>query len=500
MKTAAFCTLGCKVNQYETNAMMQKMVEAGFEIVDFEEKADVYIINTCTVTNMADKKSRQMLRRVKEMNPNSILVAVGCYAQVAKEKLEQIPEIDLILGINEKNDIVSYIQATTKSKEPPKLKISTKDSISNGYSKMQQEGQQSDEKVKQNNCISQVSDVSNQKEFLDFGNVTYTEKTRAVIKVQDGCNQFCSYCIIPYARGRIRSRKPENVIEEITAISQNGVKEVVITGIHIASYGKDFDQNSKAIIEETKNIQSESATGKTSSSISQKKIENKINYRLIDLLEEIQKIDGIERIRLGSLEPTLITEEFVQRLSKLSKICDQFHLSLQSGCDETLKRMNRKYTTKEFENGVRLLRGTFPQVHLTTDVIVGFPGETEEEFGQTYEFLKKIKFYKMHIFKYSPRTGTVAANMKNQVDGNIKEKRSNALLELSDYFEKEYNRQYIGKKVHVLFEEKEGEYWKGHTTNYMVVKAISKDDLENQIKQIEINDIDGVELIGKIKN
>ena len=467
MKTAAFCTLGCKVNQYETNAMMQKMIEAGFEIVDFEQKADVYIINTCTVTNMADKKSRQMLRRVKEINPNSILVAVGCYAQVAKEKLEQIPEIDLILGINEKNDIVTYIQTILRDKE-------------------------------QNNYILQVSDVSNQKEFLDFGNVTYTEKTRAVIKVQDGCNQFCSYCIIPYARGRIRSRKPENVIEEITAISQNGVKEVVITGIHIASYGKDFDQNSKAIIEKTKNIQSESATSKTSSQISQKKIENKINYRLIDLLEEIQKIDGIERIRLGSLEPTLITEEFVQRLSKLSKICDQFHLSLQSGCDETLKRMNRKYTTKEFENGVELLRRAFPQVHLTTDVIVGFPGETEEEFRQTYEFLKKIKFYKMHIFKYSPRTGTVAANMKNQVDGNIKEKRSNALLELSDCFEKEYNQQYIGKKVDVLLEEKEGEYWKGHTTNYMVVKAISKDDLENQIKQVEINDIDGVELIGKL--
>ena len=467
MKTAAFCTLGCKVNQYETNAMMQKMIEAGFEIVDFEQKADVYIINTCTVTNMADKKSRQMLRRVKEINPNSILVAVGCYAQVAKEKLEQIPEIDLILGINEKNDIVTYIQTILRDKE-------------------------------QNNCISQVSDVSNQKEFLDFGNVTYTEKTRAVIKVQDGCNQFCSYCIIPYARGRIRSRKPENVIEEITAISQNGVKEVVITGIHIASYGKDFDQNSNDIIEETKNIQSESATSKTSNQISQNKIEDKINYRLIDLLEEIQKIDGIERIRLGSLEPTLITEEFVQRLSKLSKICDQFHLSLQSGCDETLKRMNRKYTTKEFENGVELLRRAFPQVHLTTDVIVGFPGETEEEFRQTYEFLKKIKFYKMHIFKYSPRTGTVAASMKNQVDGNIKEKRSNALLELSDCFEKEYNQQYIGKKVDVLFEEKEGEYWKGHTTNYMVVKAISKDDLENQIKQVEINDIDGVELIGKL--
>ena len=375
MKTVAFCTLGCKVNQYETNAMMQKMIEAGYEVVDFETKADIYIINTCTVTNMADKKSRQMLRRVKEINPEAILVAVGCYAQVAKEKLEQIPEIDLILGINEKNDIVKYVEQASK----------------NIY----------------------VSDVLHQTEFLDFGDVTYTEKTRAVIKVQDGCNQFCSYCIIPYARGRIRSRKPESVIKEITDVAKEGIKEVVITGIHIASYGKDFNTE----------------------------------YRLIDLLEEIQKVDGIQRIRLGSLEPTLITEEFVTRLKKLSKICDHFHLSLQSGCDETLKRMNRKYTTDQFRHVVELLRNAYPEVHLTTDVIVGFPGETEEEFNKTYEFLKEIKFYKMHVFKYSPRSGTVAAKMPNQIDGNIKEERSNKLIELSDENEKEYNQKYIGKEV-----------------------------------------------------
>lgn len=385
MKTVAFCTLGCKVNQYETNAMMQKMIEAGYEVVDFETKADIYIINTCTVTNMADKKSRQMLRRVKEINPEAILVAVGCYAQVAKEKLEQIPEIDLILGINEKNDIVKYVEQASK----------------NTY----------------------VSDVLHQTEFLDFGDVTYTEKTRAVIKVQDGCNQFCSYCIIPYARGRIRSRKPESVIKEITDVAKEGIKEVVITGIHIASYGKDFNTE----------------------------------YRLIDLLEEIQKVDGIQRIRLGSLEPTLITEEFVTRLKKLSKICDHFHLSLQSGCNETLKRMNRKYTTDQFRHVVELLRNAYPEVHLTTDVIVGFPGETEEEFNKTYEFLKEIKFYKMHVFKYSPRSGTVAAKMPNQIDGNIKEERSNKLIELSDENEKEYNQKYIGKEVEVLLEEREGE-------------------------------------------
>ena len=416
MKTVAFCTLGCKVNQYETNAMMQKMIEAGYEVVDFETKADIYIINTCTVTNMADKKSRQMLRRVKEINPEAILVAVGCYAQVAKEKLEQIPEIDLILGINEKNDIVKYVEQASK----------------NTY----------------------VSDVLHQTEFLDFGDVTYTEKTRAVIKVQDGCNQFCSYCIIPYARGRIRSRKPESVIKEITDVAKEGIKEVVITGIHIASYGKDFNM--------------------------------KPEYKLIDLLEEIQKVDGIQRIRLGSLEPTLITEEFVERLKKLPKICDHFHLSLQSGCDETLKRMNRKYTTDQFRHVVELLRNAYPEVHLTTDVIVGFPGETEEEFNKTYEFLKEIKFYKMHVFKYSPRSGTVAAKMPNQIDGNIKEERSNKLIELSDKNEKEYNQKYIGKEVEVLLEEREGEYLKGHTTNYMVVKMKTSENLENTIQKVVV--------------
>lgn len=405
---------GCKVNQYETNAMMQKMIEAGYKVVDFETKADIYIINTCTVTNMADKKSRQMLRRVKEINPEAILVAVGCYAQVAKEKLEQIPEIDLILGINEKNDIVKYVEQASK----------------NTY----------------------VSDVLHQTEFLDFGDVTYTEKTRAVIKVQDGCNQFCSYCIIPYARGCIRSRKPESVIKEITDVAKEGIKEVVITGIHIASYGKDFNTE----------------------------------YRLIDLLEEIQKVNGIQRIRLGSLEPTLITEEFVTRLKKLSKICDHFHLSLQSGCDETLKRMNRKYTTDQFRHVVELLRNAYPEVHLTTDVIVGFPGETEEEFNKTYEFLKEIKFYKMHVFKYSPRSGTVAAKMPNQIDGNIKEERSNKLIELSDENEKEYNQKYIGKEVEVLLEEREGEYLKGHTTNYMVVKMKTNENLENTIQKVTV--------------
>lgn len=445
-KTVAFCTLGCKVNQYETNAMMQSFIEAGYEIVDFEEKADIYVINTCTVTNMADKKSRQMLRRVKEVSPDSILVATGCYVQVAKEKLQEIPEIDLILGVNEKNEIVQYVEQLDKAKK-----------------------------------LIQVSDVAKQEEFVEFGPITYTEKTRAVIKVQDGCNQFCSYCIIPYARGRIRTRRPEWVIAEITKIAQKGIKEVVLTGIHLASYGKDFEKNIIADI-----------------SFDLKYKTEKEEFLLIDLLEEIQKIEGIERIRLGSLEPTLITEEFVKRLSKLSKICDQFHLSLQSGCDETLKRMNRKYTTEQFEKGVQLLREVYPHVHLTTDIIVGFPGETEKEFQTTYEFLQRIKFYKMHIFKYSPRSGTVAAKMTNQIDGNIKEERSNKLMELSNKNEETYQKQYIGKEVEVLLEDREEAYIKGHTKNYMMVKGETEKELENTIQKVRIVGIENLELIGQI--
>ena len=366
---------------------------------------------------------------------------------MAKEKLEQIPEIDLILGVNEKNEIVEYVE---------KLLI-------------------------QKQKVMQVSDVSNQKEFMDFGTVTYTEKTRAVIKVQDGCNQFCSYCIIPYARGRIRSRRPEMVVNEIMQIAKKGIKEVVLTGIHIASYGKDFTQD--VISDISKDLQYKT---------------EKTVFCLIDLLEEIQKIDGIERIRLGSLEPNLITKDFIARLSKLSKICDQFHLSLQSGCDATLKRMNRKYTTQEFEKGVTLLRKAFPEVHLTTDVIVGFPGETEEEFKQTYTFLKKIKFYKMHIFKYSPRSGTVASKMPNQIDGNIKEERSNKLIALSNHNEEKYNKEYIGKKVDVLLEDREDKYLKGHTTNYMVVKVKTNQELENTIQKVTITGAENLELIGNL--
>lgn len=413
MNKVAFITLGCKVNQYETNAMIQKFIEQGYNIVEHTKKADIYIINTCTVTNMSDRKSRQMLRRVKDLNPHAIVVACGCYAQVAKEELKKIPEIDLILGNNEKKEIVRYIEKYLDEKKQ----------------------------------IQSTQDVMQTREYVDFGNVTYTEKTRAVIKVQDGCDRFCSYCIIPYARGRVRSRKPESVISEIENIAKEGIKEVVITGIHVASYGKDFSKK----------------------------------YRLIDLLEEINEINGIERIRLGSIEPLLIDKEFMSRLIKLEKICHHFHLSLQSGCDETLKRMNRRYTTKEFEKIVNLLRENYNDVILTTDIIVGFPGETEEEFNKTYEFLKKINFYKMHVFKYSKRKGTKAAMMPLQIDGNIKEIRSQKLIELSNINEIEYNKTYIGKEVQVLFEERKDGFYKGHTKNYILV-YLPEEDIPNNLK------------------
>ena len=432
MKKVGFYTLGCKVNQYETNAMIQLFEEAGFEIVDFDSYADIYVINTCTVTNMSDRKSRQVLRKAKDKNSNSVNVAVGCYVQVAKKELEEIPEIDLCLGTNEKKDIVSFVNKYIEEKE---------------------------------NEI-EIDDVFKTEEYSEFGNITYTEKTRAVIKVQDGCDRFCSYCIIPYARGRVRSRNKDNVLEEISLIvKEKDIKEVVITGIHVASYGKDFKEE----------------------------------YRLIDLLEDINKIDGIERIRLGSIEPLLLTEEFLERLTNnVSKFCPHFHLSLQSACTETLKRMNRRYTIEEFKEIVNRIRRFYKEPILTTDVIVGFPDESDEEFDITVNNLKEIAFYKMHVFKYSPRKGTKAAVMKGQVSGDIKEKRSKCLLTMSDEFEIKYQKDYIGKEVNVLIEElDEDNYYKGHTENFIMVKVKAREDIINKIVKINIVSQDGLVLIGK---
>lgn len=397
--------------------MAQKLQEEGYKIVEINEKPNIIIVNTCTVTNISDRKSRQMLRKAKEENDDVIVVAVGCYAQVARQTLEEMDEIDIVLGNTEKSDITRYLK------------------------------QYSEKKAK----ICEVSDIAKEKEFCEFGTTTYTEKARASIKIQDGCNNFCTYCLIPYARGRIRSRNPKSVIDEVKEIAKKGIKEVVITGIHIASYGKDLE-----------------------------------NYTLIDLLEDLNKIEGIRRIRLGSLEPTIITEEFTERLANLEKICNHFHLSLQSGCNETLKRMNRHYTTEEFKKVTDILRKYFKNVNLTTDIIVGFPGETDNEFETTYKFLKKIKFYKMHVFKYSKRDGTVAAGMSNQIDGNVKEERSRRLIEMSNQNQIEYNRNYEGCRLEVLIEEKQGEYYVGHTSNYMSVRTKDLNCNENEFYEVII--------------
>lgn len=442
-----FHTLGCKVNSYETNAMEKQFIEKGYEIVPFDSLADIYVVNTCSVTNIAEKKSRQMIRKAKSQNNEAMIIVCGCYVQVGKDELEKLEEIDLILGTNEKNDIMKYVEEYLNEKEK--------------Y---------------HNNVFSQCTDVMDQKEFIDVGSVDVTNKTRAVIKVQEGCNMFCSYCIIPYARGRIRSRKIQSVITEVESIAKKGIKEIIITGIHLASYGKDFDEELK-------------------------EDENNNKIRLIDLLEALNKVKGINRIRLSSIEPTIIDNEFMQRLVKLDKICDHFHLSLQSGCNETLKRMNRKYTIERFEESARLIRKHYPNAALTTDIIVGFPGETDEEFEMTYKFLEKIKFFMLHVFKYSPRKGTAASNMKNQIDGNIKEQRSHKLIELSDKVQLGYLNEYIGEKLEILFEEKDEKYMKGHTTNYIIVKVETKDNIyQGKIKNVKITKIDkeNMELIGEL--
>jgi threonylcarbamoyladenosine tRNA methylthiotransferase MtaB len=457
---AKFITLGCKTNQYESNAMEQSFKKDGIEIlpIDSDEAADICVVNTCSVTNVAERKSRQMLRREKQQNPDAIVIACGCYVQVAQKEVEAMPEVDIVIGINEKNHLLEIVK----------------------------------EYIANRNEKSRVSDVMHKQGFEDFGTTTYTELNRAVIKIQDGCDRFCTYCIIPYARGKVRSRNPHSILTEIEEIAKTGIKEVVLTGIHIASYGKDFSK------EEGEQYRKEFGYSADYSEFDPREDLTSGAFRLIDLVEQMNKIDSIERIRLGSIEPKWITEEVIDRLAKCEKVCDHFHLSLQSGCDETLERMKRRYTTEDFRKSVTLLRKAFPKVALTTDIIVGFPGETDEEFEKTYEFLSEIKFYKMHVFKYSPRRGTIAENLPNQVDGNIKEERSRRLIELSDNNENGYNQELIGKSVNVLFEEREGKYFKGHTTNYVLVKVETKENLENQILPVEIIESKNLETIGKI--
>lgn len=417
MKKAALHNLGCKVNAYETEAMQHLLEEAGYEIVPFTQKADVYVINTCSVTNMADRKSRQMLHKAKKNNPDSIVVAAGCYVQTSEKEVLNDLSVDIVIGNDRKHDLVRLLEEYSL------------DSV--------------------NDTVDDINDGKHDFEELFIDQTK--EHTRAFIKVQDGCNQFCSYCIIPYARGRVRSRRFENVIAEVERLAANGFKEVVLTGIHLSSYGVDFEE----------------ATG------------------LLELIQAVNAVKGIERIRLGSLEPKIVTEHFASELSKLDKICPHFHLSLQSGCDATLKRMNRKYTTKEYERGCELLRKYFVHPAITTDVIVGFPGETEEEFEQTKAYLEHIHFYEMHIFKYSKRKGTRAAVMPDQIDEQIKAVRSEKLIALGHDMSKEFRKFYIGKNEKVLFEEKavigDKEYFVGYTKEYVKVAKKTDENLENQI-------------------
>lgn len=417
MRKAALHNLGCKVNAYETEAMQQILEENGYEIVPFDVGADVYIINTCTVTNIADRKSRQMLHKAKKMNPNAVVVAAGCYVQAAGEELKLDPAVDLIIGNNMKQNLAEILEEYIRSHE--------------------EEQRLSKEEVSEEKC--HILDINHTKEYENLNIGRTAEHTRAYIKVQDGCNQFCSYCIIPYARGRVRSRKPEDIRREVQTLADAGYQEAVLTGIHLSSYGVDFEEQ----------------TG------------------LLELLEMVHEIEGIKRIRLGSLEPRIITETFAKRLSELPKICPHFHLSLQSGCNETLKRMNRRYSAEEYYEKCVLLRTYFDDPALTTDVIVGFPGETEEEFEMTKAFLEKVAFFETHIFKYSRRKGTRAASMEHQVPEEIKTVRSHVLLELNEKNREAYIRRMIGKKAEVLFEEaseKNGMLcFTGHTKEYVRV-------------------------------
>ncbi|QLY78665.1 tRNA (N(6)-L-threonylcarbamoyladenosine(37)-C(2))-methylthiotransferase MtaB [Clostridium intestinale] len=420
----AFATLGCRVNVYESEAMMEKFIREGYEVVDFSEVADVYVINTCSVTNMGDKKSRQMISRGRRQNPDAVIAAVGCYSQIAPNEVSSIEGIDVVLGSRNKGEVVYWVN---KAKDEGKMQV-------------------------------QVSEVLRNKEFEDLRIEEYQDKTRAFLKIQDGCNRFCAYCLIPYTRGAVCSKDPKKVIEEIKVLAENGFKEIILSGIHIASYGVELDEK----------------------------------ITLIDIIEEIENIDGIERVRIGSIDPTFFTEEVVERITKFKKLCPHFHLSLQSASNGTLKRMNRRYNIEEYESIVNILRGKIKDVSLTTDIIVGFPGETEEEFNETYEALNKIKLSKMHIFKYSPRKGTRAADMENQVDGNIKDDRSKKLMELDLRNEKDFIEKYIETEIPVLFEQKvknEQDLYEGYTHNYIKVIVCSKEkNLIGKILKVKIND------------
>lgn len=430
-KTVALHNLGCKVNAYETEAMQQMMAEAGFEIVDFSEKADIYIINTCSVTNMADRKSRQMLHRAKKQNPEGIVVAVGCYVQTSQAEAREDAAVDIVIGNNKKHELIDILQEYIAKRLNGRNEICRR-----GCEKEGHEGE-----------IETVVPIQNTREYENLSVTRPGEHTRAFIKVQDGCNQFCSYCIIPYARGRVRSRKLEDVLLEVNALADHGYQEIVLTGIHLSSYGRDTGEE------------------------------------LLDLIRETAKVQGIKRIRLGSLEPRIVTEGFVRELAEVEKICPHFHLSLQSGCDATLERMNRKYTTAEYGESCRILRKYFEHPAITTDVIVGFPGESGEEFLQTKAYLEKIHFYELHVFKYSRRKGTRAAKMEGQIPEPLKAQRSEALIRLGDKMSEEFREFYLGRETEALMEEPfwfQGEtYYSGYTKEYVKIAVRAENDISN---------------------
>lgn len=424
MKKVAFYTLGCKVNQYETEAISELFTNEGYEAVDFNDAADVYVINTCTVTGLSDRKSRQMIRRAKAKNENAILVVAGCYAQTAPGDVENIPGVDIIIGTKDRSKIVDFVKEVEK------------------------EGRK----------LNAVGNIMAVRDFEELKIETYKERTRAFIKIQEGCSQFCSYCIIPYARGPIRSRSENDILKEVERLTASDFKEIVLTGIHIASYGRDLKDTS-----------------------------------LLELLKKVHQVDGIERIRIGSIEPRIITTEFVNTIARLPKICPHFHVSLQSGCDETLKRMNRKYNTDEYRQAIELIRDKIPDAAVTTDVMVGFPGETDEEFEMTYSFLEKIAFSKMHVFKYSPRKGTPAYSFKDQIPAKKKEERSGRLIRLSDKNTLAYNEKYVGRTLPVLFEQEisyeGGDYMEGHTCNYIRVLCKGDNNLKGEIINVRLKKV-----------
>lgn len=430
MKRVAFHTLGCKVNQYESEAMEELFKERDYQIVSQDDLADLYIINTCTVTNLSDRKSRQFIRRVKRTNPDSIVAVVGCYSQVAPDKVEALEEVDVIIGTSDRDKIVDLCE---KAKE-------------------------------KNKRFNIVRDIKTYDGFEEMRVEDIKSMTRAYMKIQDGCEQFCSYCIIPYARGPIRSRKLEDVIDEARNLARTGFKEIVLTGIHVASYGKDLG-----------------------------------DIGLANLIKEIAYIEGIERIRLSSLEPNLIDDDFMKVLVETGKVCDHFHLSLQSGSDEILRRMNRKYTSQEFREKVDVIRKYMPYAGITTDIIVGFPGETDDMFKETIDFVKDIGFSRIHVFKYSPREGTAAARLKDQVDGNIKNERSARLIKLAESLAKGFASQFLGKDMEVLYEEEVNGYYEGYTSNYIRMKTLSKNDIINRVVNTRLIKTEDDKLFGEIR-